>query len=590
MPPRSFLWAFGSWIAIAAVLSIYCFDSHKTVADHVLLALFVLLIIGSHHLIDDSCRQEKVLHVLILMALLVTFSFLSISIECFQCFKGIPRLLRTYISPEPGHKRLDAWHLFAHEKKTPQMCANCLLWFSHHLKAINWFSDSVKHTLTKVTFVDSMADFAAMADLTHHDESGRTCPPIKDPTALSPTEFRNMDKWYVDMRKETAPKKDFEKFINALAKDAHEKLGSKFLSNMTHDFLCYPSARLNGPKPSEFLKNLKNPRFTGEENVKGDGPMEIDFEKLVAIMRGDMMKSLQPDVCVMIRLASMLSPDETVLTLEMSAANVAEIAKETELGGHDAGLLFPGIYVPRIDEDKDPDGNAGDVLETLIALFKRLPIVDDAVWFDTREEYLAFFRWLIEHKIQNEFYFPTWLARINGTQEIGDLVADQFRYRGDRQRIFESTSDATLADRAFYGGGVKTLRRIVLPGDASFGFLVSPEYYATPSEREFFRNKAMPTEQDLLRMASVSLEGPIEDLESLRDKVVQIDYMISSHWEYRDAFEHNAAILYLDAENRKPMGIWVACQAKLVLPNEGMAWENAKFIYRHGEIITAAMG
>lgn len=423
------------------------------------------------------------------------------------------------------------------------------------------------------------------------------CPNIEDPSALSPSEYRDMDDWYLRMRRASAPKNAFKKFVHALAADVNSPEGRTLLRNMAADFLCYPTSRLGGPRPSEYLQSLKFPRFTGEEDKEGDGAMDIDFDKLLAILRGDKMKVLPADVCAMIRLVSMLSTDDTVLSLAMSAAKVAPLANETALLGHDAALLFPGLYVPKVDEDKDPEGSASSVTETLISLFQHLPIDDKVEWFDTREEYLAYFRWQIEHKVQDEYYFPNWLSRLNGTEgvpsdlmdKIGTLVADQFRFRGDRQRIFESTSDVTLADRAFHGAGVKSLTRVVLPGDSSYGYLVAPDYYKTPAEREFFRNKAMPKKEMLLSMASVAWGHEVTDLEELRDHVVQIDYTIASHWQYRDTFEDNGAILYLDAETREVMGIWISCREKLVLPNAGMSWELAKFIYRSSEVVVAAM-
>jgi hypothetical protein len=523
-----------------------------------------------------------------------TFAFLG--------FDLATALTKKYVVPGPGQQRLDAWQLFMDEEKTPQKCANCVFVISKCLnKWVSPVPEWLKY-LDEESFFDTLDDFARISHTKeHHETAGescedRFCPVVEDPTALSPAEFREIDEWYVAMREATAPKDAFKKFVHALAADVNSKIGKQLLSDMTHDFLCYPASRINGPTPSEFLHNLRHPRFTGEEHKKGDGPMKIEFEKLVAILRGDKMKQLKPDVCAMIRLASMIPNDDTVLLREVSAARVAPIANETTLKGHDAGLLFPGLYVPKVDEDRDPKGSSSSVTETLISLFKHLPITDDAIWFETREEYLAFFRWQIEHKLQDEFYFPRWLSRLNGTdgttalmEEIGDLVANQFRFRGDRQRIFESTSDVTLADRAFYGAGVKSLTRVKLPGDASYGYLVSPKYYATPAEQEFFRNKAMPTKQDLLRLATVAWGQPVEDLDLLRDKVVQIDYTIASHWQYRDAFEQNGAILYLDAEKRTPMGIWLSCREELVLPNGGQLWEHAKFIYRSTEIVVAAM-
>ena len=497
--------------------------------------------------------------------------------------------------PPPGQRRPDAWQLFADEQKTPQKCANCIFFVSKCLKPISWVPERLKSFADDETFFDTLNEYAAIAEAHEHHEACGSCPEeicpiIEDPRALSPAEFRELDEWYMVMREATAPKNAFKRFVHALAADADSDQGKELLSNMTHEFLCYPITRTNGPKPSEFLHNLEYPRFTGEENKEGDGAMKIDFDKLVAILRNDMMRQLKPDACAMIRLAGMIAEDNTVLTSSVSAAKVAPIANESALMGDDAGLLFPGLYVPRVDEDRDPTGSLSSVTETLISLFKRLPIIDDAHWFETREVYLAFFRWQIEHKIQDEFYFPHYLARQNATKgDIGDLVADQFRYRNDRQRIFESTSDVTLADRAFYGAGVKSLTRVKLPGDASYGYLVPPSYYVTSAEKELFRNKAMPTKQDLLRMATMAWGHPVQDLESVRDKVVQIDYTIASHWQYREAFEQNGAILYLDAASRTPMGIWLSCREQLVLPTCGQLWEHAKFIYRSTEVVVAAM-
>jgi hypothetical protein len=135
---------------------------------------------------------------------------------------------------------------------------------------------------------------------------------------------------------------------------------------------------------------------------------------------------------------------------------------------------------------------------------------------------------------------------------------------------------------------MKTLTNIVLPGEPSYGYLVDPSYYTTQAERDFFKNEAMPSKEELLHMAEVAWRKPVKDINKLRDKVAQVDYTLASHWEYRDAYEQNGAIVYLDTEKRLPMGIWVCAWKQLVLPNSNR-WEEAKFVYRGTEVVTAAL-
>jgi hypothetical protein len=494
---------------------------------------------------------------------------------------GLPEILKKYLLPQQDgeKKRSPIIHLFAEEGKTPQKCASCFLHLASYFQLVKLIPQRVKGSIAVDTF-EKIDDLAFLGDHVHQYAPSEyctnegSCPDVQDPKALSPTEFRILDEWYEKMRAETKPKNALKDLLMALAADIDSQEGKKFLADAAHDILCYPISRMNGPKPSEFIKNLEDPRWTGEENFPENRPMDIDFDKLVAIMRGDMMHSLPPDVCAMIRIASSLSVDETVLTHSMSAATIAPVANETMLKGEEhVSYLFPGLYIPKVDEDKDPKGS--NPIGLLISIFKRLPIQDDNIAFETRQEYLAFFRWLLEHKIQDEFYFPAWLKGDKGIKEIGELVANQFQHSGDRQRIFDVTSDKTLATRAFFGAGMKTLTNIVLPGDPSYGYLVDPSYYNTQTERDFFKNEVMPTEEDLLNMAKVAWGKPVNDIKKLRDKVVQVDYTLASHWEYRDAYEQNGAILYLDAEKRMPMGIWVCAWKKLILPNSS-SWEQVR--------------
>lgn len=130
---------------------------------------------------------------------------------------------------------------------------------------------------------------------------------------------------------------------------------------------------------------------------------------------------------------------------------------------------------------------------------------------------------------------------------------------------------------------------VVLPGDPSYGYLLDPAYYITEAEQEFFQNEAMPSEEDFLRMATVAWGHEVTDIESLRDRVVQIDYTIATHFQTREMYETNGSILYLDADTRKPIGIWLPCREKVVLPNAAESWEEAKFIHRSTEVVVAAI-
>jgi hypothetical protein len=64
---------------------------------------------------------------------------------------------------------------------------------------------------------------------------------------------------------------------------------------------------------------------------------------------------------------------------------------------------------------------------------------------------------------------------------------------------------------------------------------------------------------------------------------------ISSHWQHREPFEEQGSILYLDAETRKPMGIFVTAMGRIVLPTEARRWEYAKFYHRSSELQVMAL-
>ena len=261
-------------------------------------------------------------------------------------------------------------------------------------------------------------------------------------------------------------------------------------------------------------------------------------------------------------------------------------------------------------------------------LYRQLPMIDpDHIFFKSKEEYIAWFRWNIEHKLQDEFYFPRWLSNgIESTnnediydqkevasirkrliKESGEIRSMQFEYRADRLSLTDASSDATLSDRAFFGSGSKRMARIQLPGDEKYGFLLDSSYYETQAERDTFDlTSSMPKEYHFEQMAKHFWGGKDVPLKKLRKKlyrrVVQVDYMEISLIDTRESFERNGSILYLDVVTRKPMGIWLANTKQLVLPSQDPSfceknpgsshecpWEHAKFIHRCTELTLIAM-
>ena len=382
------------------------------------------------------------------------------------------------------------------------------------------------------------------------------------------------------------------------------ELGSELLANTTRDLLCHPSSRMTGPVPSDFILSLRRPKFTGE-STDNDSQMNVSMSALQRIMRGDAMSQLSPHVCFMARLAGLIPEDTSVLTDSISPGAVMPIANETKLLATDGAFLYPGLMITQTDEDKDRNGRTAAVVEALLSLYIRLPEKDwDPVYFDSKEEYIAFFRWNIEHRLQDEFYFPKWLSHGNVgvnkkehhnkiealVNETGELVSHQFRYNSDRLLLTDPTSDETLSDRAFFGTGMKRMTRIKLPGDADFGYLhpATQDYYETLEHNDFFSNHSMPDISEFLRMGNV-FWGTHVPLEEFRNKVVEINYNVATHWDHRAMFEEQGAILYLEAASRKPMGIWVAAMDAIVLPTAGRLWDYAKFHYRTTELTVMAL-
>lgn len=161
--------------------------------------------------------------------------------------------------------------------------ASRVFFFSKYLKWVSWLPERFKDIDEEI--FDSSENFADISEM--HDDHYRAfgeafvdnvCPVVEDPTALSPTEYREMDDWYLKMRSASAPKDAFKKFVHALAVDVSSEQGRALLHNMTHDFLCYPTSRINGPRPSKYLHSLKTPRLRARKTKRETVPWILSLK------------------------------------------------------------------------------------------------------------------------------------------------------------------------------------------------------------------------------------------------------------------------------------------------------------------------
>lgn len=63
----------------------------------------------------------------------------------------------------------------------------------------------------------------------------------------------------------------------------------------------------------------------------------------------------------------------------------------------------------------------------------------DHIFFKSKEEYIAWFRWNIEYKLQDEFYFPSWLS--NGIESTHTDIYDQKEVAPIRKRLIKESGE-----------------------------------------------------------------------------------------------------------------------------------------------------
>ena len=179
--------------------------------------------------------------------------------------------------------------------------------------------------------------------------------------------LRKWNQWYDNLLdEEKVSLSNIESLFVAFASNITTCDGQKKLNEAVHNMMCKSTSRASGgPSPSEFLMQIQQPKFTGEASETGK-PMNLPINELKRIIRADDMVKLGSPTCFMQNFVNVLSPNLNVENEIMDPSNIAPIATETELKGEDISYLFPALYVPRTDEDRDPTGESGDITEVRI--------------------------------------------------------------------------------------------------------------------------------------------------------------------------------------------------------------------------------
>lgn len=430
--------------------------------------------------------------------------------------------------------------------------------------------------------------------------------------------------WYNTFH-ETESKKflasSWDKLLQGLVEGG--QFSNEELRDILDDLLCSPVSF--DPNPDQFISALERPRFTGED-VEGGNGLEIPVEKLQAIMRGDMLRKLGPSVCFMLRFSLLIQEDTSSERFPISSVlDEKTLLSETDMKVQDTTVYdVPGLVLAGMDPDFDLQSKQIETIKTAIDLYTRLPFEDKQYYFDTKEEYLAFFRWNIEGSIQSEWYLPTWLNRLTdsdgGNNDYASFLSEQQIHSPDLTAYVDPQSDRTLSDRCFFGTGMKFMASLKLPGDKDYHYLhpARPDYYITSNHTNFYRYTNKPKKDDFLRMAKSfwpdefdtssscdatttyrsSIDGQcslrVETdniLLQLRSRIVEIDLaFIASLAGRKQQFYPAGAILYLDTDTRMPVGVFKTNRTEegqdvgtLYLPKDKRDWEHAKLTYRTAE-------
>ena len=394
----------------------------------------------------------------------------------------------------------------------------------------------------------------------------------------------DLSAWFLEFNNQTKSN-DLHKFNNklALALEEYGHLGGEALAGALNEYLCSPASRTRGPDPVQYLSSIKHGRFTGENEAM----QNLSIPTLQKIMKGQ--KDLGVSVCFMLRLPLFIEEDHLLESKPLSHELIAPMADEATMKSTDITNEIPGVMMPLIDQDIDPDGSIILRSRKIFGVYTQLPFEDTPIYLDSTAEYLAFYRWELEASVQDDWFFPHWLIDEGYGRDVANLKAKTMKHAWDYLALENPTSDETLSDRSFYGTGQKWLTPLKIPGlsdDYDFQYPLRSDMFMTLYHREKFRYSNKPTSSQLLEMVRNFYPNKVKSKTTLldfKDKILQIDISNVEAMEVRPQFARGGAILYLDVKTRKLMGIWASARHRLYLPNEGRDWEHAKFMYRVSE-------
>lgn len=96
----------------------------------------------------------------------------------------------------------------------------------------------------------------------------------------------------------------------------------------------------------------------------------------------------------MLRFALLIEADPHLEAKPLSHTKLFPKSNEKGLKAQYVNYEMPGIVLPQFDQDIDEDGSRASLIKNIFDLFVRLPYEKETpVYFDTREEYLALYRW-----------------------------------------------------------------------------------------------------------------------------------------------------------------------------------------------------
>jgi len=272
--------------------------------------------------------------------------------------------------------------------------------------------------------------------------------------------------WYLYHTNATGPlalQRFSTKMVSYLAEGGN--LDNAQIDSTIREYLCSPASRIDTPDPNRFLSALKRPRFTGEK------PLNISASALQSIMRGDPLKKLGTNICFMLRFALLVPDDADLENKPIKYTQLFPSMNEDGMKSRDFTSGMPFLVNPGWDQDIDTEGTDMTRFTNAMTIYTRLPYEKKLLYFDTKEEYYAFFRWELEGTLQDEFFFPSWYYQTEKAADMANFRAKRTQVLGDHLALKDPYSDKSLGDRVFYAGGQRFLTPMKIPGDEAYEYM-----------------------------------------------------------------------------------------------------------------------